>query len=270
MGNSHPNGTYPGHTGRITCIDSSTPNFGEKILITGSEDKTIRLWSVKHGGCITSLGHTTGVTSLAYPCVETLHLHSAPITAMCNVTTGAKTNQVVSASADGIIHVWKDVSAGMFSTDRARFAIQKTLEWNVPVASLGEHRSTDKNILCAGTVNGRVVAWDANTWQFLNQIGEEGEHSAHVAQASSTMSSKNHITAVGYADHSVRVWDIRTGEYVEGHNAIELTPSEKIDSEHEAQDHSYTEEYPRRETTEALLAGDVDAAGGSEQLLKAV
>ena len=54
--------TFQGHTGRISCVSFSSNG---ELLLTGSEDATVRVWNVQTGELLTTLdGHTMAITAL--------------------------------------------------------------------------------------------------------------------------------------------------------------------------------------------------------------
>jgi F-box/WD-40 domain protein MET30 len=79
-----------GHKSGVHCLD-----FNENTLITGSGDKTIRMWDMQTRECTKVLeGHTSGVCCLQY--------------------NNDNKNQLVSGSWDKTIRVW-DLTNGVTS-----------------------------------------------------------------------------------------------------------------------------------------------------------
>jgi WD40 repeat protein len=135
MGNSHPDGSYPGHTDKITCFGSaSLSSFNNKIILTGSKDKSLRIWNSKTKKCVVSLGNTDAVTSVAMVadrfvfsgcldgtirvwnikkdniCTQIISDHTGAITCLSSfiVSSGkAQRLYLVSGSTDKIVKIWE-------------------------------------------------------------------------------------------------------------------------------------------------------------------
>ncbi|CUM67860.1 uncharacterized protein PRCAT00005569001 [Priceomyces carsonii] len=111
--------TLTGHTGGVTCL-----KFNRRYLMTGSSDRTVKLWKVDTGECLRTLtGHTGGVKTLVFDsqklitggldstikvwnyhtgqCISTYRGHDD---AVLSVDFSNKT--IVSGSADQTIKVW--------------------------------------------------------------------------------------------------------------------------------------------------------------------
>jgi F-box/WD-40 domain protein MET30 len=96
----------------------------QPIIISGSLDNTIKIWSMMSGQCLRTLfGHVEGVWALAYDklrivsgshdnsvklwdmesgrCIHTLEGHRGPVTAVA-----LSDMKVISASDDGDIRIW--------------------------------------------------------------------------------------------------------------------------------------------------------------------
>ena len=61
--------TFYGHGGPIWCSD-----FYEDLLYTGSYDKTLKIWNLKYGNCLSTIrAHSSWVSALQYdPKFQTL------------------------------------------------------------------------------------------------------------------------------------------------------------------------------------------------------
>lgn len=106
--------------------DELTPDLrsDQPIIISGSLDNTIKIWSMPSGECLRTLfGHVEGVWALAYDklrivsgshdnsvklwdmesgrCIQTLEGHRGPVTAVA-----LSDMKVISASDDGDIRIW--------------------------------------------------------------------------------------------------------------------------------------------------------------------
>ena len=76
------NTTLTGHEDAVICVTSNNTD----ILISGSQDKTLKVWNIHTGGCITTL---TGHTGTIWCCVLSLD-----------------SNVIYSGSADNTIKIW--------------------------------------------------------------------------------------------------------------------------------------------------------------------
>jgi len=54
--------TLQGHNGTVTAICG----LGDEMVVSGSFDKTIKIWSIQNGSCLQTLsGHNASVSTLA-------------------------------------------------------------------------------------------------------------------------------------------------------------------------------------------------------------
>mmetsp|Transcript_22209 Transcript_22209/g.18517 ORF Transcript_22209/g.18517 Transcript_22209/m.18517 type:complete len:83 (-) Transcript_22209:553-801(-) len=52
-----------GHTGSVSSLlVFTTPN--ESLLISGSDDSTIKIWNIDSGKCVRTIGHDSPITTL--------------------------------------------------------------------------------------------------------------------------------------------------------------------------------------------------------------
>lgn len=120
-----------------TILSASNPNlihsqlYMTPLLVTGSSDNTIRVWSLQTGKCLRqSFGHLGEVTCLD---MDTL--------------------RIVSGSVDGSVKVWD------LDTGRCMHTLMGGVESNSPVLCVS---LADTRIL-AGTGDGRLYIWDCSS-----------------------------------------------------------------------------------------------------------
>ena len=159
--------TLEGHTDEINSIGFS-PNG--TILVSGSEDRTVRLWDVAGGQLRTTLeGHTYWVYSVAFsPDGSTL----------------------ASGSRDGTIRLW-DMASGQ---------LKKTLERSGLVFSVAF--SPDGSTLASGSKAGTVRLWDMASGQLKKILEGHGNEVYSVSYAPSGT-----ILASASLDGTILLWD---------------------------------------------------------------
>jgi len=97
---------FEGHENKVKCFEIIKDNnvFGADVLVTGSEDATVRIWNVRNGKCIYTLkGHTNKVNAVL----------------LAN-------KRLVSCSDDGTLCVWsrsklRKALSGSFQSSRNSF-----------------------------------------------------------------------------------------------------------------------------------------------------
>jgi len=174
--------TFRGHQNWV-CSVAFSPD-GTR-LVSGSADRTIRLWDVSTGECLETLsGHSNWVMSVAFSPDGT---------------------RLVSGSADRTIKLW-DVSTG---------ECLETLSghghgvWSVAF-------SPDGTRLISGSADRMLRLWDVSTGEALQTL-KGHEHGVW----SVAFSPDGQLIASGSADQTVRLWDVSTGECQQtlvGHN----------------------------------------------------
>ncbi|KAL3779006.1 hypothetical protein ACHAW5_009997 [Stephanodiscus triporus] len=114
--------TVVGHTGAVLTVASVSP----QVIVTGSEDRTARVWNFERGVCLrVFVGHDDAVTSVAVVdqvtfltgsrdntikvwdglsanCIRTYTGHTAPVTSV----TAALPGTFISASEDQTVKLW--------------------------------------------------------------------------------------------------------------------------------------------------------------------
>ncbi|TFK17156.1 WD40 repeat-like protein, partial [Coprinopsis marcescibilis] len=160
-------------------------------IVSGSEDKSVRVWDASTGEMLKELeGHTGSVFSVGFS-------HDG--------------TRIISGSADESVRVW-DASTGQ---------MLKKLEGHTgSVLSVGFSRD-ETRIVSGSHDESSVRVWDASTGQMLKKL--EG----HTGSVWSVGFSRDGTRIVsGSADESVQVWDASAGEMLkklEGHTGSVLS-----------------------------------------------
>ncbi|XP_054656759.1 F-box/WD repeat-containing protein 7-like isoform X1 [Dunckerocampus dactyliophorus] len=229
----------------ITCLQ-----FNDDLIVSGSDDNTLKVWSAVSGKCLRTLtGHTGGVwcsqmalttvisgstdrtlrvwNAESGECIHTLYGHTS--TVRCMHLHG---NRVVSGSRDTMLRVW-DVSTGR---------CEHVLTGHVAAVRCVQY---DGRRVVSGGYDYMVKVWDPETEMCLynlqghtNRVYSLQFDGVFVVSGSldtsirvwdattggcvhtltghqsltSGMELRDHILVSGNADSTVRVWDIRTGQ----------------------------------------------------------
>jgi WD40 repeat protein/tRNA A-37 threonylcarbamoyl transferase component Bud32 len=166
--------TLTAHTGPVSAI--ATSSDGE-TFVSGSEDKTIKIWNLKTGELLRTLsGHDAEVVSVAI----------------------SQDGQLLaSGSRDNTVKLW-DVQSG---------ELIRTLDhpdWIQSVAF-----SPDGQMLAAGDRDQTIFVWNVATGKLLcNFMGHTGEIQ------SVAISFDGRLLASGSQDKTIRVWDLQTEKRV--------------------------------------------------------
>ena len=174
--------TLQGHQNWVCSVAFSADGTR---LVSGSADRTIKLWDVRTGACLQTLvGHRNWVMSVAF---------------------SADGMQIVSGSADRTIKLW-DVRTG---------ACLQTLAghdhgvWSVAF-------SADGMQIVSGSADRTIKLWDVRTGEVLSVLRGH-EHGVWTV----AFSPDGRSLASGSADQTVRIWDVATGDcqqILAGHN----------------------------------------------------
>ncbi|KIK19755.1 hypothetical protein PISMIDRAFT_682819 [Pisolithus microcarpus 441] len=171
-----------GHTFHVTSVAFSPD--GNRI-VTGSLDKTVRVWDAKSGDQIGSPleGHTGHVTSVAF---------------------SPDGNRIVSGSWDDTVRVWNAKSGDQIGSSL------KGHTKGVTSAVTSVAFSPDGNRIVSGSWDETVRVWDAKSG---DQIGSPLK--GHTSWVSSVAFSPdgNRIVS-GSLDFTVRVWDAKGGDQI--------------------------------------------------------
>ncbi|MDJ1175967.1 CHAT domain-containing protein [Roseofilum capinflatum] len=163
-----------GHSDDVMCVKFS-PN-GE-FIISGSIDKTIKVWEVQTGQII----HT---------------LSSSHDNALLAINTDGRT---VASMCDNKIDIW-DLHTGK---------IKRTLfGYDAIIRSLAF--SHDGNLLASGTYEGRLNIWNWKAGQLLHSLSAECNNVSCL-----TFSPDNQILASGCSDSTIKLWNPIDGTLIQ-------------------------------------------------------
>jgi WD40 repeat protein len=172
-----------GHTGAVLSV-TTTHLGGRPVAVSGSDDKTVRVWDLATGTPITApfTGHTGPVLAVA-----TAHLGGRPM--------------VVSASDDKTVRVW-DLATGTPVT--APFTGH-----TYAVCAVAATQLRGRPIVVSSSLNDRARVWDLATGK---PVEPPFPARAFAVLAVATTQLDGHRVAIsGGADKKVRLWDLATG-----------------------------------------------------------
>ncbi len=206
--------TLIGHTALIGGVACSPDG---RILVSGDQDRTVKVWDAQTGaGLHTLTGHTGWVRSVACSadgmtvvsgaedeaakvwdaqrgeCRHTLTGHTGYVLSVAFATDG---KTLVTGSKDNTVKIWSSSKGACLQT-------------------LIGHRNTVNSVACSGDArvvvsgsdDGDVRVWDSETGQCLLTLSE---HEDRVYSVAVTVDGRMIIS--GSQDKKVKVWDARSG-----------------------------------------------------------
>jgi len=198
---------FQGHKGIVNAVDTCAGN--PKLVISGSDDCTARLWDARTRGDVGSLEHRFQVTAVSY---------------------GTDGNNVYSAGIDGLITAW-DI----------RKTHQKTMSMkghSDTITCLSIHPKGTH--LLSNSMDGTMKTWDIRP--FISDTNKRhcktfrgGTHNAEKGLLNCAWNFDGSMVTGGSADKIVHIWDELTTEelyYLPGHsgcvNSVIFHPKENV------------------------------------------
>lgn len=227
--------TRIGHSGGVnTCAWSPD---GAKLL-SGSSDKTLKIWDALSGSCLTTLeGHSSSIQSCRWSanneklasgsndntlkiwdaqngqCLATLEGHSGPVNA-CDWSPDCE--RLLSGSSDNTLKIWDTKSAQCLQTLIGHSELVIACAW-----------SPDGSKLLSASLDKTLKIWDAQRRRCMLTL--QG-HSKSVTAC--TWSPDGSKLLSGSSDNTLKVWDAITGQCLhtlQGHsdsiNACSWSPN---------------------------------------------
>ncbi|KAL3235343.1 Transcription initiation factor TFIID subunit 5 [Nakaseomyces bracarensis] len=212
--------TLVGHSGAVYSTSFSPDN---RYLLSGSEDKTVKLWSMDTQTALVNYkGHNHPVWDVKFSPLghyfatashdQTARLwscdHIYPLRIFAGHTNDVDTVSfhpngcyVFTGSNDKTCRMW-DISTG----DSVRLFLGHT----API--LSTQASPDGRWLATGSEDGVICLWDIGTGKRIKQMRGHGKNAIN----SLAFSKEGNVLISGGADHSVRVWDVKHGTAEQG------------------------------------------------------
>ncbi|KAL6518902.1 hypothetical protein OROHE_017655 [Orobanche hederae] len=153
---------FKGHTGPVLTLSDKLLGDGTgKILASGGEDGTVRLWSINSSG-------KRGQHALK----ATLHGHDKAVSIMSGA--GHKASLLVSISKNGKVRVWDTMTAsallwdirGVSETHRT----EPTVELDGHVGPIEHIRMDVHKVVTGGPDDASVRVWETSTGMWINSL----------------------------------------------------------------------------------------------------
>ncbi len=239
--------TLSGHSGFAAEINSLAISPDGNTLVSGSEDKIIRLWDLNHKKCFASLaGHSQAVKSVAFsPDGQILATASDDRTIkLWDVNT---LHEIFTLW--GHAHAVKSVAFSPDGEILASGSWDKTVKiWDIntgkEICTLDGHRlqvssvafSPDGQFLASASFDRTICLWHLQK-KFKNRPDHSllSTFSGHAwAVLTVAFSPNGQILATGSDDNTIKLWDVNTGEIIttlSGHSWAVVTLAFTADGE---------------------------------------
>ncbi len=207
--------------GHADFVNSVGFNHDGSQVVSGSDDRTVRIWDARTGQALQECnGHTGWINAVAFNhdgsqvvsgsddgTVRMWNARTGEQLQQCNGHTGwvnsvafnCNGSQVVSGSRDGTVSIW-DARTGQ--------RLQQCNGHTDAVNGVGFNH--DGSQVVSGSADGTVRIWDARTGQELCQWNDRTDWVSSVG-----FNHDGSQVVAGSDDGTVRIWDARTGQQLQ-------------------------------------------------------
>jgi len=181
-----------GHSDAIRAVAFSRDG---KLLATGGEDNTIKLWNVATGRLIQNFeGHTDFVRSIVF---------------------SSAGNTFASGGNDRSVNTWDINSGKLIHSHQFHSDLVTSLDY-----------SRDGRTIASASHDGHIKLWDASSGNLIDTLGDDTDGINAIA-----FSPDGKVIASGGFDKKVHLWDVKTrseirsfGKHSEAINAVAFSP----------------------------------------------
>ncbi|MEO5358015.1 MAG: protein kinase [Nitrospirae bacterium YQR-1] len=231
--------TFKGHSGAVTSISVDSHS---KLLLSGSVDKTIKLWDIETGDLINTFkGFLNGITSV--------HLSENGLYAMAGTMDRTisfwdvkKGKQIRALKAhEGVVrsvYLSNDCHLALSSGDDRTVKVWDVASGRLirtydghPDPVMAVSLSADNRFFITGCADRKLKLWQMTTANFLDILATYDGHTDVINTIALSLNGKLAVT--GSEDMTIRVWDLsaeRCIHILEGHTAGVNTVSISADN----------------------------------------
>jgi len=216
--NQIPNRILKGHDDNIWSIAF---NFDSTKIVSGSSDRTVKIWNPQTGQCLKTLsGHNRPVLSVAFSpdgnTVASCGGHS--IIKLWNVETGEcfqtvqeKASYIIKFNSDGLILASGHTSGMIKLWDTKNGKCIQTLgSFGKPIISITF--SQDGRYIAYGSYDGTITVWDIKDNKSIAKFQQN--YSSPWSLAFNKFSKNSNLLAVGRDSQVIQIWDINTSQII--------------------------------------------------------